>query len=391
MEASLITADQRDRILDFYRERDGLATRGSLILRSLAALLVSAAVFLVISQNWYQIPLTLRSLMVLIPLIISHALGFFYWLRGKQKHVEVSFFLASLLLGANIFGQAQLFHLISFYPYAFLAWMLGILPSLIWLRSKSIFYLYLVLHMVYTLTSTSHGKFDLLTFLLVLPAVHIYSLAPSRLGFWTLLTTFLVNIASFLTQKEGFSPLLVQLAVVLALYAIREILCRFAQDKVLMSDYLFFGYGMFLWYLLTFPNLADFLFTGKITLEIAIIILVSLAILLLHGASEPKKITLVIFLVSVIFLRMLKPSWQHLAVWILNLLFFLVALFFLYLGFRDRKKTLFFQGIALLLFLALGRYLSLVKDYVTTAALFTLSALLLWYLNKRWEKRYGEK
>lgn len=391
VEIGLISSTQREEILKLYPEKKEGYQKSSFILKSLSALFLGLAFFLLIGANWKHFPLWLRSGIVFLPLVLSHVMVFYFWKKDSPVALSLWGFFASLLLGANIFFQAQIFHIINPYYNGLLGWMIGILPILFWLKTKPLAYLYLFLQVLHIFSLNLAGKPTYLWHLFYLPNLVLYVKNPTRPYFFSLLLSSLINLAIFLTQKDGSAYFL---SFVLGLWGYALTVNLGLQGDIKFRLF-FLWYLYFLVYLLIFYDLATILFTGFLSLPLVLGFIGALFLIFFSKTQYLEKIFLGLGSLIIVVLKAIFSEGSESALltttWIFNLFILFSSLYLLYFGFRTQKKGLFFMGLTFLLSLAFGRYLSLVKDYLTTALLFVILAILLWFLNQRWEKLYAKK
>lgn len=143
-EAGLITAEQRDRIIQQFNLREG--TRFMTILVFLGAVLITAGIVLLISANWDEIHRAVKIGGGVLLMIGAHGLG--YYLRSTSgaypKAGEALHMAGSILFLANIALVGQIYNLSADPAGAFLVWSIGI-AALPWiLNSAAQFILLLV-------------------------------------------------------------------------------------------------------------------------------------------------------------------------------------------------------------------------------------------------------
>lgn len=149
-EERILSAQQINQIGQFYESSTDRSLRQSsrslFILKSMSAILIGLAVFLVIGHNWKQLPDTAKLIMIFASVTGSHVLGFYIRFQKNSKTLsEVAFFFGCLLYGAGIFLIAQIFHLNAQNPNEIWFWALGVLPFALCLRTPLCHLLYISL------------------------------------------------------------------------------------------------------------------------------------------------------------------------------------------------------------------------------------------------------
>ncbi|WP_254512980.1 DUF2157 domain-containing protein [Anatilimnocola floriformis] len=128
----LLSGDQVRAILAQYESEQTARQNSQNVflysLGGLAALLMAAAVLLLVSFNWQEIPPAGKLAVIFGSLILTYATGAFAWQIGFPRVAEVVFFFAALLYGAAIWLIAQIFHMSAHYPDGYFWWAVGVLP-----------------------------------------------------------------------------------------------------------------------------------------------------------------------------------------------------------------------------------------------------------------------
>jgi uncharacterized membrane protein len=140
--AGLISAEQRDRIVEHFR-LDHPHNRFLSVLLALGGVLVLTGIILVISANWALIPGIVK---IAVGALLMTGAHFGGWkLRGQYPKAGAALhFVGAGLFLANIALVGQVYHLSARSPNALLFWLVGIVP-LVWiLRSVSIHVLALI-------------------------------------------------------------------------------------------------------------------------------------------------------------------------------------------------------------------------------------------------------
>jgi membrane-bound ClpP family serine protease len=58
-------------------------------------------------------------------------------------------------------------------------------------------------------------------------------------------------------------------------------------------------------------------------------------------------------------------------------------------GISEKNKSNFMWGVFGVMLLALGRYISLIDDYVTSSIIFMFAGIGLFFINRFWNKKFG--
>lgn len=132
-QSSIISSDQVQQILNLYESpQQGRQRRQTWLAHSLVALamiLFAAAVLLLVSYNWQEIPAAGKLALIFGAIAATYGLGFYLrYLRGQRRLSEAIFLLGCLLYGAGIWLVAQIFHMSAHYPDGMFWWAMGVLP-----------------------------------------------------------------------------------------------------------------------------------------------------------------------------------------------------------------------------------------------------------------------
>lgn len=138
-EAGLITAEQRQKIIEHFQLKEE-SSKFLVIISIVGAVLVAAGIVLLIASNWEEIPRGWKIFTGLALMLGAHAGG--WWLRevrqSYRKTGEALHLTGALLFLGNIALIGQIYHLVSRPPNAILLWWAGI-AALPWLlRSKAL-------------------------------------------------------------------------------------------------------------------------------------------------------------------------------------------------------------------------------------------------------------
>jgi len=145
-DAGLITAEQRQKILEHFQLREDGGNQFLAIVSIIGAVLITAGLALLIAAHWNEIPRGVKIAAGILLMLGAHAGG--WWLREVQgkyrKTGEALHLIGSCLLLASLALLGQIYNIVSRPPNAFLLWWIG-LAALPWLlRSKAQHFLLLL-------------------------------------------------------------------------------------------------------------------------------------------------------------------------------------------------------------------------------------------------------
>ncbi|MCB1200896.1 MAG: DUF2157 domain-containing protein [Leptospiraceae bacterium] len=404
VKGKLISAEQQKKILEGYPVETAWYKQSGFLLRALALSLFAAALILLISANWDQLPRFLRSGIALLPMLTATVFAWVFYHRSQEtqagQYLELSLFFVCLTLGANIFLQAQIYHISAFFPNGFLWWMIGILPVILFLESRLTAYLLLVILFLHTSMLNNFDQASLTTpaFLAISGWIALRKPVLPFLLLW--FVTSLFSIGYFIAFFDSESSIFLSM-LILSLFSVN--LLSYFYNRVYSKKPLMILSGIFEWYLIavwfamTFAELPVVVLESKFTWFMGVVFLASagIRVLNINNMLNFRNLLVTFFILTSIIVHLSVPeknakSWENTVRFIYNITFLGSAIALIIWGLRKQNKTDFFSGVVMIVVLAVGRYLDLIGEYITSSLLFAGSGILIWLLNKYWEKNYGQ-
>jgi len=155
VQAGLISAEQRDRIVGLYPTQTGASRdRTVLILSILGSVLVGAGVILFFAANWQRIGSPVKVGAIMAAIIATYAAGYHLQFgRGDFPRLgQALILLGGLFYGAGIWLMSFIFHLEGHFPTAFFLWGAGVLPVAWATSSQWMLYLSTIVLGVWTIS-----------------------------------------------------------------------------------------------------------------------------------------------------------------------------------------------------------------------------------------------
>ncbi len=372
------------------------------ILKALAILLVTMGIFLVISANWESIPTFGRMMLGLVPLLAAYAVSFYCYQKEDWKGVELALYFASLVFGANIALQSQIFHISSYFPNGLLFWILAAMPLVLYFRSAMYVLSFLALYVLWLGFQTEFEQFNVISLLILASFGLVLYRNPQQVGtvfFGFALYGCLVNLVVYLRRDLGFFDsssfyffvsftaafvLFYQSLLLLVRERLSEIFIR--QLSSLLRLILVFWVFLF-----TFPEIADDFYRswGKATTWYWEVYILAISGTVLFLFLAPRNLeSLVNWLISAFFFATFLVTDDSWYCFIANLSFLAYAIWKIYHGMTSHDKASFMWGVFYLLVWAVGKYLALVADYATTAIILIVCGVGTYFINKLWDKRH---
>ncbi|MGB0840197.1 MAG: DUF2157 domain-containing protein [Chitinophagales bacterium] len=414
LKEDLITDEQANRLAQKYdlNKEAPWFLRSSFILKGVALLFTAMGLFLFISQNWHYLGIWQRMMITLLPLLISGGMAIKYAFDKEDSATELALFFSSLALGANIYMQAQIFHIDAYFPDGILWWILGSLPVMLYFRSNLLGFALQGLFMMWLSLQMDFNQFSFWGILIFAAFAYTVYRKPN----WVMLFGLMVigamlvfNIFQNTIGWERFFRSEGQFFLFLASYALLVLTClsfvehqypkriiqRFQTIGLWGIIFLFFGY--------TFNEFIEEMVSLGNSLNNYIIFGAALGI----GVLNHRKISIDIWIgFAIVAILMVwnilgfenvsdykyevSGDTQLIIKLVMNALFFAFSVWRIFYGIRHRIKSAFMSGIFFLLLLALSRYIDYFDNYVFTSLAFILSGIGIYLLNNFWNKRFGD-
>lgn len=393
--------------------------QSNFILGGVATVLVLMGFILIISYNWDELPIWGRMLSGLVPLFFSYGMAFYFLNRLQKDAAELAMFAGSVLFGINIFLQAQIFNLSSYYPDGFLWWLIGALPAAIYLRSHLLGVVLQVIYLTWLILQLQNIQFSWLSPVFMAGFLYLLYKKPSWLAVvlhFVVIFYFLGNISTYFEPRPYdnrwfdasyriFSLSYLSSYGLLFLLLLGKIGHDYNEKfRNRFTNLISFGIITF-FFIYTFResiNAWGFMISPYIFYIVALMILIPNFNKIVPEVKFSAIIVLLILSVKLLFYisfpenaEGVRPpnalDWQIFVSVLMNILFFTFCIGSIYIGITIRNKGLFMQGIFWLLVLALARYLDLFNDYLTSAVIFILCGLAIYFVNYLWNKNYATR
>jgi uncharacterized membrane protein len=403
----IITEAQAQKILEKYAavfsEELPFYKRSSFIVSAMGVLIVAMGIILLISYNWEQFPIAVRSGLGLTPLLLAQGLAFWFLRLGEKTKSEIAAFFASLMLGANIFLQAQIYHISSYFPNGFLWWLIGALPLVYIFRSNLIglfcdllFLTWLLMQNSFERSSIGIGSLILAYLLWQFWRAPVLTRLPGlSICFLTLLMNVFYLYAP-ITAEKG-SPLFIVIAfpwAAMVTLPFAHYLNKTKEWEVYRQ--LLLVQNIFLLYFYTFSASTDFM--GVFTASpgpAALLTTMTIAFYAFYYKRTTWLEHLQIGFIAVFWgLWALTPFIEKqffVISYLANFLFLVIGMALIYAGIRKRKKSLFMGGILSVMLLALGRFIDYFENYLIASTLFIFCGLAILALNRYWSQHFATR
>lgn len=407
----LVERQQADAILARYgTSLEDAAGRGlgQRILTALAVLFFGLSLMILIGHNWEHMPRLARMLGLIGLTMALNAVAIHRWWRGREQVAVLWWFAGGLSYGISIMLIAQIYHLGEHFPDGIFWWALGVLPVAILTGSRLLHLLQLSLAGLWVLVELQFsipwtfllfagaalhaalwGRGSLVLFLLALVlagvwfnGLYIWTLHPDRpqpdagmVGLNAGLALLAWGLALSLSRSDR--RLWQEYGLVLGIWLLRGLLLAlffFSFDNAWRG---FLGE----WQEDGLPGMVLLLIAGGLLLA-WMIRLTAFARKRLLAALVP---TLLLF-AAALFLPETRSSAILLAV-VVNLALLVLAITLLGRGLDTGQSHLFYTGVAVLLLLALLRYVDLMGDYIGASLMFAIAGLVMMAAARFWRRR----
>ncbi len=400
----IISADQAQILVKRYAlDQPAPWYRNStFILKAAGIVLVTLGILLLIAANWEVMPTPLRMLAGIIPWVACYAMVWKNTQAEDEQGIELWLLASSLLLGANIALQAQIFHISAYFPDGVLWWILGSLPVMLYFRSNVFVVVLKILYIIWLFMQNEYQQFSVwspflfATFLYVL---YTNTTAIAALLFAPTLWTFCLNLVVAFGNKSSFdffTYFYLFFATILGFYFY---LLHYFEGKFSPTFFLRLKQGCYLvvimgFFPLTTDGVCREVLESRNIFSWAYLLLYVLlaATIILAVLRFEKKVSFVFswVLLLVIYLMVWSNSGEENAnIWAIfnTFLLFIYSAALIYEGIQLQHKTNFMAGLLYIMVLALKLYIDLIKSYETTALIFILCGVGLYYANKLWDKK----
>lgn len=396
VDEGLVTAESAAVLSERYElsAEDPWYKKTSFYVSLVASILVSMGIVLVISENWDHLPIPSRMSVGLLPWFAAMIGTWRYHSLGRKTVAEAWGFLTGLLLGANIFLQAQIFHISGYEPDAVLWWLIGTLPLALILRSQAILFLVQYLVVIWISMETVYDNFNLMvipvsavvivaargligkTTTVGLVAVLLFMLGHIDHGYLnTDRTEHLVVFASYAVLALGLFASTRDLgrifkigtAVLVAVLIAGSALIA-SSDSLHSPEVL----GVQDWFALTLAGIATALVFWKSSASLA-----------------QGSVVIALLLSGLTFLPASQTGENILSV-TLNVVLFLGAIWLVHRGVQKTSKLVFMCGLLLIVSLALTRFGDYFDNYIVGSIVFILAGIGLVLANMYWNKKYAD-
>jgi len=419
----IITREQGEQILSLYGvklPKDGEShNRGYLILMSLAALMVSLAIIVIIGNNWEEIPRWIRMGMMISVVATCNGIGFYKYSKNEIASAKIVLFMGSLMYGAAIMLIAQIYHIEEHFPNGIFMWAIGVLPVALILKSRAILLVVQILSLIWMILEFGMGYLPLLYMgfsfsffyfaIKIKPSIIVFLFALAGLA-----TFFEFFIAYFVYEGShngathwGAANVIYSTALLLILTKIS----RFFEgadyqshivDYSLITRIWAFRLGIIFLFVLSFERPMEEFLLGAYKIETfsSVFVLLSFVILsalhlmqtlknrklMLGGAEIIEAMAAVLLLACGLSSMWLSPESVIVFVLAVNLILLFAGLLLLVDGMKTLSGVKFHGGLSIILLLAIMRYFDLIGDYLGGAAIFATAGIIMFFAAKYWKK-----
>ncbi|MCX7830762.1 MAG: DUF2157 domain-containing protein, partial [Acidobacteria bacterium] len=306
-------------------------------------------------SNWGMIPRWGKLSIIFLSLFSSYSLG--YYLRYEKKSYPkvggALIFLGCMIYGAGIFLIAQIYNISVHYPNGPLMWALGVLPLAYLLRFKTILFLALI---------------DLIIWLPMELSFHITSYHSTMIYFTMFLFMGICYFSLGLMQsKYDFTKDLSRIYLVLGAFLVFGSFYVFtfeeAKNRIETGENLFpflFGFSL----IFAFCLLVNFFFAKKDKFIIA-----------------ESALLLFLFIFAVWYLSTAQSesgkSRGDFFVIVTNIIYFLMIVGIIILGFKKKDKVYINIGLIFFVFDVFARYFDFFFKLLPRSIFFIAGGLML--------------
>ena len=367
------------------------------IISVVGLLIVFLGLVLLISANWNEFPVWMRVGFGIIPLILSYLAIYLFNLKEEKGKTELAAFFGSLIFGANIFLQAQIFHISGYFPDGLLLWIIGCIPLALILKSSLLNLLTLVLFCFWSGNLNGFHDFEYLEPLVFAILLYQTSRNYTRLQFLALIAGFNLMIWSLISHFSNHIN--AEGVILFTLIGIISILIPsiILKAKLVLKDQ---EWNRRISELLAvippvFFSFQDFAENGSYSMISSSVLFVVLIGLFLYSRKSLSIPSLVLVACSIALgllgLNYKTGSTSFLISLVANISLAIYAIWNIQHGISIKNKGLFMWGLFLTLLLALIRYIDFFENYWIMGLIFIGCGLIILFLNNYWDKKYGKE
>ena len=386
-------------------------TYGYYVLSGLGYLFLGLSILVVIGENWQDIPRAARMIGLIILTLLTNLAGIYRHAQGRHGEAVALLLTGSILYGASIMLIARLYHLGEHYPDGILWWATGVLPVALISRSTILMILAMILAMTWFLVEASLHYYPLLYPLFLLANIWFLIKIRHSLLLFALLVigtgltgTYTASWLSLLADGLYRLDLTAEGAVFIGSYVI--VLHGLTKWLAAHADHTAYSDLLSLWvmrifilllFIMSFAGpwreLLDADWRSPIATILMLLGLCAVGIILARSDKTIFNITRVsaVGLTSVAGLIIMFGEDSHARLYQVmdNLLLVITGIWLIIRGLRLGISRYFYTGILTIMLTGLLRYIDLIGDYIGTAVLFTVFALILLTMAGYWKSRYA--
>ncbi|MCU0450732.1 MAG: DUF2157 domain-containing protein [Bernardetiaceae bacterium] len=422
----LLTAEQADQLAQQY-EVDAPPPwyRDSTFLLRATGLLIGAMGFLLlIAANWEALPLPARVLVGLLPLLAAYATAWHATWLGETTRAELAMIFGTLAFGANLALQAQIFHISAYYPDGLLWWMVGALPVIWYFRSAFLHVIFQGLYIWWLALQNEYQQFSWWSPGLFAAFAYTLYRRPNGLALVVMAVSLFMFLTNAIIATEQlrfwdwdfvFNPIYWAAVGLLYWVGLERLAHQYPGNLRPRLARLLHFCAVGLLFAATFPEILPDLLR-LLTLDLPKV-LPGLLALALAGYFYPPRLRHLLLAATfgmVAWLLLPGLSWwwglfpaatnpdeyyvsgqfnpQFLQLYglLTNLLFLLLAVWRIWAGVRTQTKAAFMSGIFYVTAWALGKYVALVGDYITSSLVLMACGAGLFFINRLWHNRLAK-
>jgi len=364
--------------------------QGSLLLRIVASLLLFFGVVLLISENWHYLGIPLRMATGIVPWIFAAVMGVRSYSLGATGRGDAWIFGATLLFGANIFLQGQIFHLSGYWPSAIMAWTIGAGITAAATRCSA----HVVLsNVLATMWYASEMEFDYFRYAVPVTSILLSLLAlrvPGRMVLVSLTVMVGMALAHMVTGLTDTYPAFAISLHVAFLMAI-AIVDRFPDITQEFRRKVTHTYrALYVWPLLVFPAASHHEHPDLWIGLSLVAVVAACAVALYRRALDVYHAALVLSVLwcIVCLFPPMYPGEEGVQI-VLEVVWFSAAIIGIWRALKAGEKPDFMTGVVIVVVLAVSRFSNHYGDYLLTAAVFVGAGLLVLLTNEYWNRRHA--
>lgn len=422
IDQGIIAREQGEKILSLYGTQLPDAKRhlniGYLAISAIGVLFFGIALIIFIGHNWEEFSRGLRMGFLIALVIVSGGIGL--WIRkAKPAESNLVFFANAFIFGAAIFLIAQVYHLGAYFPDGILLWIAGVVPLVVFTRSLLLHFLLAFLALLWLVTDSIYGHVPFLFIPLAAFGFWYCIKKNSSLVIYACYLTgciyFMEVVVSSIIYPNDFSLDVEHIYLTGGIFILLFIFSHHLEGGsrgIRIQDYSTFThvwcvrFGLITLFVFSYETMwaelihqkfqapyFQYYMAGVVLIPSAISLWVRVRhdFKLLFSQYLSETTALILFTVFCIATPLALTSDAMVFALTVNALLFAIGVYMIRKGVTLHLSSYYYIGIAIILLMAVLRYVDLIGDYIGSTLIFLSASIAAFVAARYWKKTMEEK